>query len=841
MIPLPIDCHLPEILHAAKTHRRVVLVAPPGSGKTTRVPPALATAGLLPPSHPAIVMLQPRRVAARSSAARIAFENGWTLGEEVGYHIRNDRRIGPRTIVRVATEGILTRQLLADPFLDGIGAVILDEFHERSLHTDLALALLKEAADSVRDDLILIVMSATLDAEPVARFLGDCPIVRAEGRAYPVEVEYVAIGEKVPLADRVAKAMARVIETSPGGDRGDILAFLPGVEEIRRSAKALGPISARENLLVLPLHGSLDAEEQDRALRPADRRKVVLATNVAETSLTIDGVTAVIDSGLARFARHDPAMGLDCLELGWISRASADQRAGRAGRTAPGRCLRLWPEREDRGRPAFDEPEIRRVDLASTVLVLKSWGHINPKTFGWFEPPEAEALEAAERLLGMLGATDDAGALTEIGRALIALPIHPRLGRLLAGAAEMGRLGRGADLAAILSEKDILVTGDPRSPRPSPPPGVSDLIARLDILDETRRERFSPRLRDRGIDPNASRRVAEVASDLRRIGRRLPTRSPTDEGDEALLPLALLAYPDRVCRRRENDPGAARMVGGRGVRLDLASVVRDAECFVAIDPRDARRGGKREAVARIASAIDPDWLSVAFPGSVRRERSVHYDEERGRAVAIVATSYRDLPLREETHGSVSAEEAATALAEWLAPRALEFLREDEAAASWLDRYEFLLAAMPDSGLPAFDEAALVELVHAATQGRKTFAEARRMPLVPLLRGRLTFAQARLLDEEAPETIAVPTGNRIRLKYEPGRPPVLAVRLQEMFGLADTPRVAGGRVPVLLHLLGPNHRPVQVTDDLRSFWATTYHQVRKDLRNRYPKHSWPEKV
>ncbi len=836
MIALPIDPALPEILASLKAARRLVLVAPPGSGKTTRVAPSLARSGLLRPSHPAVVLLQPRRVAARASAARIAEENGWRLGEEVGYQIRGERRIGRRTIVRVATEGVLTRQLLADPFLDGVGAVILDEFHERSLHTDLALALLQEAR-TVRDDLILVVMSATLDADPIAAFLDSAPIVRVEGRSFPVAVTYVPFADKTPLHDRVAATVARSFES--GRMPGDTLVFLPGVEEIRRAGRAVSAIA--DGHLILPLHGSLPAEEQDRALRPADRPKLILSTNVAETSLTIDGVTTVIDSGLARVARHDPARGLDRLELSKISRASAVQRAGRAGRTAPGRCLRMWAEREDRGRPEFEEPEVRRVDLAATVLTLKAWGHNVPSSFGWFERPTAESLDRAERLLTDLGAIEaPGGPLTDIGRTLLTLPVHPRLGRLIAGAAALGRLADGADLAAILSEKDLLVRSESGRSREAPSRrGDSDLLTRLDALDEARRSRFSPSLRSRGIDPLAARRVAETAHDLLRVGRSLSNGSSDVSDASDLFFLPLLAYPDRVCRRRTADPSAATMVGGRGVRLEPESIVREAEFFLAIDPRDGKFGGKREARVKIASALDPSWLDDLFPGAVRRERVVRYDESRGRAVAFDSVVYRDLTLREETHGAVSGEEASRALAEWLATRAVPFLRENEAAAKWLDRLEFLRKSLPELDWPELAEDTLAEVIGSACSGKKTLEEARRVPLVPLLKGLMTFEQSRTMDAEAPETIEVPTGNRIRLEYEPGRPPVLAVRLQELFGVAETPRVARGRVPVLLHLLGPNHRPVQITEDLRSFWTTTYFQVRKDLRSRYPRHSWPD--
>ncbi len=841
MNSLPIDAHLDEIIATARSARRLVLTAPPGSGKTTRVAPRLALSAFAGQANRAVLMLQPRRVAARASAARIADEHGWTLGEEVGYQVRGERRISRRSIVRVATEGILTRQVLADPFLEGIGAVILDEFHERSIHTDLALALLREVADSVRDDLILIVMSATLDANPVSEFLGGCPIVRVEGRSYPVENDYDAGGPKNTLPDRVHSAVSRVIETAPH-DQGDVLVFLPGVEEIRRSGRLLATLAERHDLLVLPLHGRLTSQEQDRAIRPADRRKVVLSTNVAETSLTIDGVTTVIDSGLARFAKHDSARGLDRLELGWISRASADQRAGRAGRTAPGRCLRLWPEREDRGRAAFDEPEIRRVDLTSTVLTLKSWGTADVAGFGWFEAPPTNSIEASLKLLETLGALDSENRMTSFGHELLAIPAHPRLARLLQAAAGRGRLAEGAAVAAILSEKDILPPADrekPTSKQGESVRGDSDLLQRLDLLDRAERERFTPRLREAGIDPSAARRASEVRDDLIRLGRRLFANEPREDGDEILLALALLAYPDRVCRRRGEGLATARMVGGRGIRLDPSSVVRDAEFFLAIDPRDAKGSNVREARVRIASAIEPAWLSELFPEAIRRERVVSFDEGRGRAVCMDTTYYHDLPIRETPSGSVEPAEASQAIAAWISERPREFLAQDEAVSSWLERLAFLRSTMPDADLPEIDDMFLIEALSAACAGKTSLEAVRRVSLIPILRGSISFQQARMLEEEAPEAIEVPTGNRIRLKYDGIRAPILAVRLQEMFGLAETPRVAGGRVPVLLHLLGPNHRPVQITNDLKSFWNTTYFQVRKDLRNKYPKHSWPE--
>ncbi len=832
---LPIDATLPDVLDAIRRHRRLVLVAPPGAGKTTRLPPALVASGLLGPEHPNVVVLQPRRVAARSVAARIAEENSWTLGEEVGYQVRFERKIGPRTRLRIATEGILNRQVVADPFLEGVGAVVLDEFHERSLHTDLALALLKEVRDSVREDLILVVMSATLDAEPVSAFLGGAPIIRVEGRTFPVEITHRG-NDGAPLPDRMARAVTEAIESS--SDRGDILAFLPGAEEIRRTARLLDPVAHRHDLLVLPLHGSLPSDEQDRALRPSDRRKVVLATNIAETSLTIEGVSTVIDSGLARHASFDAERGVDRLELGRISRASATQRAGRAGRTRPGRCVRLWSDREGRGMAEADVADVHRVDLSGTLLALHAWGHADPMQFGWFERPAAERVEAAERVLGMLGALEDGGRVTAIGRRLLDIPAPPRLARLLWEANAVGLRRDGATLAALLAEKDILTRLDRRAGPESH--ATSDVLIRLDRMEEAESRRFHPGLRDLGIDPAAARRVAQARDDFLRISRRWPDIPPPPEGaEETLLRLLLVAFPDRVCRRRASDPMAGRMVGGRGVRLEADSVVRDGDLFLALDPRDDDRGLSREARVRIASLVRAEWLEGVFPGAVVVEKSARFDEGRQRVVGVHLVRYRDLVIEEDRHVALDPVMASDVLAGALIPRGLDFVREQEAAASWLARFELVARAMPEHDWPGLDEEAVAALIEAAARGRRSVEEVRAAPWADLLRGRLSYAQSRLMDREAPEALTVPSGNRVRLRYEAGKPPVLAVRLQELFGWAETPRVAGGRVAVVLHLLGPNYRPVQITDDLGSFWSQAYFQVRKDLRNRYPKHAWPD--
>lgn len=850
------------ILEAARVSRGAVVVAPPGSGKTTRIPPALARAGWLSPAYPNVLMLQPRRIAAWASADWIAREQGWTLGKEVGYHIRFDRCLGPETRLRVLTEGILNRMLLDDPFLEGVGAVILDEFHERGIHTDLAIALLREVRSTVREDLILLVMSATLDPGPIAEFLGGCPVLEAAGRTFPVAIQYIGSTQSALLSERVVVGVETALRAmSPPAasvSAGDCLVFLPGVEEIRRASRVLQPLAAEQSLEILPLHASLAVEDQRKALAPAEpgRRKVVLATNVAETSLTIDGVTAVIDTGLARVAAIDPARGLDTLHLRRISQASADQRAGRAGRTAPGICLRLWSEREHRGLPPFETPEIHRVDLTSTVLALHAFGHADLSSFRWFSPPPSSALDQAELLLQRLGAWDAQRArITPLGEALSRLPLHPRLGRIVHEAARRGWSRQGAALAALLSEDDLLSSASSDSPRGQPPHplrrdqrqlqrGRSDVILRLERLDEAERSRFAPNLRDRGIDPRVARRVARTRDELIRLARGW-TRGvpPSDPSEDDLLKLTLLGFPDRVCRSR-NPGGSAEaivgtMVGGRGVRLDPCSVVKDAEFFVAFDTRQMRSRGVLEGRVRIAGEVRVEWLAELFPESVWRESIVRYDPERAKVVGVLQESYLDLLLREEPHVVVNPIAAGRVLAETLGVDPRAWFERDEAAASWLARLELIRQAMPEADWPLIDDGSLKSLLEHACAGKRSLEEARAVSLSSWLNGLLSPRQQRWLEEQMPTHLDLPSGRRSRIHYQSGQPPVVKVRVQDCFGWRETPRLASGRLAVVLHLLAPNDRPVQITGDLASFWNTTYHQVRKDLRGRYPKHAWPE--
>jgi ATP-dependent helicase HrpB len=819
--PLPIDGVLPRLVAELRSHSCAVLRAPTGAGKTTRVPPALLDAGLA--GDRTILMLDPRRLAARAAARRIAFERGWKVGQEVGFHVRFDRQATDRTRILVLTEGLLVRYLQDDPFLERAGVVVFDEFHERNLDTDLALALVRKVQLEARRDLKLVVMSATIETEPIARFLGGAPVAESEGRLFPVEVTYLGSDERADLAERIGPAISRAVDATSG----DVIVFLPGVGEIRRAHDSLAPLANRKNLALFDLYGDLPADEQDAVLRPADRRKVVLATNVAETSITIEGVTAVVDSGLARILRYDAGVGLDRLELVRISRASAEQRAGRAGRTAPGICLRLWSEAEQRSMQEREEPEIRRVDLAGPALQLRCFGENDLSAFPWFEAPPTGALERALRLLELLGAVNARG-VTEIGRAMGRIPAHPRIARLLLEGGDEAALA-----GALLSERDPFARGRSRGPRESSRPSSdSDVLDRVRALEEFERTGHA------SVDLNAgaARFVLRARDDLLRHVRERKTRRATD-AEHALSRALLSAYPDRVARRRASGDPRGVLVGGRGVRLAEESAVREAELFVCVDLDAGKRGERAEALVRLASAIEREWLPKE---RVREEIATRFDEEREAVTASRRVLYEDLVLEEAQVALPDSVEVERTLAEAAARdprRALPLA--DEEVQRFLARLRCLREWMPELGLPEFSDGELAALLPELCAGARSFADLRKLPLVELLKSKLSRAQSVALDREAPERIRVPSGSAIAIAYEVGKSPVLAVRIQEVFGLADTPRIAGGRVKVLMHLLAPSHRPQQVTDDLRSFWNGAYREIRKELARRYPRHAWPE--
>lgn len=817
-----------------------MLRAPTGAGKTTRVPPALLDAGRTERGR--IIMLEPRRLAARAAARRMADERGGRLGDEIGYHVRFDRQCGPRTRILVVTPGILIRLLHDDPFLESTGVVIFDEFHERGLESDLALGMVRLVQQTVRPELRIVVMSATLAVDAVSAYLGGCPIVASEGGAYPVEIVHEARSEHQPWPLAVARAVERTLERTPG----DLLVFLPGLQEIRQAARHLEALAAERDLAVLPLHGDLPAEQQDAALLPQMRRKIVLATNVAETSITVEGVTGVVDSGLARLLVFDPRMGLDRLQLSSISRASADQRAGRAGRTQPGVCVRLWSGGAHRARPEQTEPEIRRVDLAGAVLQLLHLGETDVRHFPWLEPPREATVAQALALLRRLGAVDD-GGLTDLGRALARLPVHPRLARLLIEGQRFGEAKRVALAAALLSERDPF-TRSFDAPSPAPRHATSsDLLDRIEALEEFERSQRTATPRG-SLHRSAAHFVLRARDQLLRSlrsGKRrnepeeLATATPSHtllartSSDEIVLRSLLAAFPDRVARRREAGSRLGVMVGGRGVRLAPSSSVLEAEFFLCIDV-DA---GQKESLVRQASVIERDWLPAE---QMTTAVEVAFDAQTERVSAKRRVRFVDLLIEETDAPLPDGEETSRVLAAAAAEHLERVVPpEDSPAGLYRLRVRCLGQWMPELHLPNLDDAEMRELLTWLCHNCRSLAELRKADWLQAFQGRLNHTQRQAVECEVPERLQVPSGSRIALRYELGRPPILAVRIQELFGWTQTPRLAGGRVPVLLHLLAPNYRPQQVTDDLASFWTNTYPQVRKDLRARYPKHAWPE--
>jgi ATP-dependent helicase HrpB len=840
--PLPVDAILPEVVAALRRGRALVVEAPPGAGKTTRIPRALLEAGLAGDGE--VVVLEPRRLATRMAARRVAEEMGERPGGTVGYQVRFEEVAGPRTRLRYVTEGLLTRRLVASPDLPGVGAVVLDEFHERHLQGDLALALLHRLQRTRRPDLRIVVMSATLDAGPVARFLS-APSLRSEGRLFEVAVEYLSPSDAARddrLEDRVASAVRRVVAEQP---EGDVLVFLPGMAEIRRAARACAPLASRHGLEILPLHGDLSPEEQDRAVRPSPRRKVVLSTNVAESSVTIDGVTAVVDSGLARVSSHSPWSGLPRLEVRRVSRASAAQRAGRAGRTAPGRCLRLYTRHDHDTRPEFDLPEILREDLSETLLAVASAG--GPE-LAWLDAPPQAAADAARALLRDLGALDAAGGLTGTGRRLLRFPLHPRLARLVVEAEDRGAGAPGALLAALLAERDLRERAPDRG-RGTPPTGPSDLLELAHLFEEAARARFDPdRLRGMGVSPGAAQAVERSR---RQIAQALPGvrgRGAAEDAEEALLAATLAAYPDRVARRRA--PGSPEVVlaGGGSARLDESSVVREAPLLVAVDADERRdrpgpgaapgRGG--QVLVRVASAVTPEMILDVFPDALRWEEELSWNAGAERVDAFERMRYRDLVLEETRKPVPDPDRAAAVLAEAALARGIRSFAEEGEVDRLLFRLAFAARAAPESGIAAPAEEDLAAGLREACRGRRSFAELREAGVVPALLARLPAGARALLERLAPERVTLGGGRTVRVNYEGGeKPPWVESRLQDFFGATRGPSVGGGRVPLVLHLLAPNQRAVQVTTDLEGFWDRHYPALRRELMRRYPRHAWPE--
>ena len=853
MDALPIDPLLPEIVARLREAGTLVLEAPPGAGKTTRVPRALLDAGAT--GEREVLVLEPRRLAARLAARRVADELGERVGERVGYQVRFEDVSSAATRVRFVTEGVLTRRLLADPTLSRVGAVLLDEFHERHLQGDVGLALLRKLRRERRPDLLLGVMSATLDAGPVREYLGG-PSVRSEGRRFDVAIEYLTNPDIRPLHVQVAAAVRRLAPLD-----GHVLVFLPGAGEIRRALEACEPFAREHGYELVALHGELPPEQQDRAVRAGGPPRIVLSTNVAETSVTIAGVSGVIDSGLARVAGHAAWSGLSTLRLQRVSKASATQRAGRAGRTRAGRCLRLYTLHDFETRAPHEEPEVRRLDLAQTVLELRATG-VDPFALEWLEAPPKAALDAADELLTRLGALDAARALTQTGRRLLRFAVHPRLARLVVEAESRGAGGEGAALAALLGERDVERREsfeERRGPRQAKVSAHADAVERLEAFLEAKDHGFAAgRVRDLGLDAGAVRAVERVRQQLARVAERSRALKPA-ELDVALRMSLLAAFPDRVARLRERPTERAPGGGGRGPAQSIASgralqlasggaatlaessVVQDAALLVAVDAEERRADGAGRGggvIVRSAAAIEEDWLLDLFPDALVEEKALAWNASLERVDASLRLRYDALTLDERPDPSPDPAAVAKLLA--AEARATGAARLLERVAPLLARAAFVAEAFPDGGVaspgPLAD--ALDRALVALCEGRRSFADLRDATPDEAVAALLGPDALRALARLAPDSVTLPHGRRLAVHYDAGGPPWVESRLQDFFGAARGPAL-GGRVPLVLHLLAPNHRAVQVTTDLAGFWSRHYPAIRKELMRKYPRHAWPE--
>jgi len=830
---LPIDQALPALRVALIQGNSAVLQAPPGAGKSTVVPLALLDAPWL--KRRKILMLEPRRLAARAVASRMATSLGEPVGQTVGYRMRLDTRVSAATRIEVVTEGVLTRMLHADPALEGVGAVLFDEFHERNLQADLGLALLLQARRALETDLRIVVMSATLDGAAIAALLDDAPVVRCEGRTFDVAVHY--LGSGFPLlpggAESPERAVLLAVQRALREHDGDVLVFLPGAAEIRRVQSMLEGTAPRAGfsnpqlLRVLPLYGELDATAQDLALRTATDgcRQIILATNIAETSLTIPGIRVVVDSGLARRSRFDPVTGMSRLETVRISRAAAEQRRGRAGRVADGVCYRLWSEGSHRSLGAFTPPEILDADLAALALDLARWGAQDAADLRWLDPPPAAVLGSARDLLRRLGALDPEQRLTARGRRISELPLHPRLAQLLLVAAEHGVPDLGADLAALLTERDLL--------RRVGASNGTDISLRLDLL------RRSSTVHQ--VDARALERVRRISAQLRRaLPRERVAVSSAERQTGAAGMLLAAAWPDRIGRLRAAGERRYLLSNGRGAQFERADTLSQREFIVVLDVDDS----DRDARIQLAAALDRDDIDAALAGQIESEAVVEW-LEREQAVAARQIERLDALVLSDRPWTAPPERTAAAMLLGLRSMGLGALPWSDEARALQARVEFV-RVLPDGRCkdwPLFTDAALLAELDiwlapwlAGVTRRSQLAAA---PLLDALRARLGHARQSQLDSLAPTHLTLPTGSRARIDYLDDLAPCAAMRMQEVFGMADTPRIGGGRVAVTFKLLSPAQRPLQVTRDLASFWRNAYREVRKDMRGRYPKHYWPE--
>jgi ATP-dependent helicase HrpB len=863
---LPIYDIESDIIARLKSDRRLILSAPTGSGKSTQVPQMLLRHEMLGDGQ--VVILQPRRLATRLLAARVAQELGVSLGQEVGYQIRFENVTSAKTKIRFVTEGVLLRQMIDDPQLKGVSILIFDEFHERHLYGDITLARALDLQEQHRPDLSLVVMSATLNAAELEKYLSErrspdrpvaaeklrqlagqeigvpsCSVLSSEGRVYPVEISYAAqpsYNDKRPVWEQAADAFSYYVQS---GGEGDVLVFMPGGFEISQTLEAIRHAPGSKGFILLPLHGELEPRAQDAAVARYKQRKVVVATNVAETSLTIDGVRLVIDSGLARIPRYDANRGINTLLIDKISQANADQRAGRAGRTAPGVCMRLWSRDEHSHRPAQELPEIKRLDLAEVVLTLKAAGVEDLRKFRWLEKPDEISLTHAEELLLDLGALDKNNFITPIGRKMLAFPLHPRYARMLLAAQEFGCVHQACLVAALTQGRDLLLrnvdktTNDFREDLLGEK-ATSDFWILMRAWNYAAQNQFRlDACRKLGVHAVTARQVGPLLEQFLRIAKSegLDTK-PREVKDEALQKCILIGFSDRVARRLDQGTLRCELVHNRRGVLARESVVGHTELIVVAEVREVE-GREVNTILSLATAIDSAWLREFFPGDIESDLHVQFDAQQKRVVAAELLKFRGLALSAKRVDSPPADAAARILAEEIITGRLPLPNWDHSVEQWLARLDFLCANCPELQLPPFTDDDKTHVIGQLCLGAVSYKDVKEREVKPVITSWLSSAQKELLDKHAPERLLLPNDRTPKVVYEKNKSPFISLRIQELYDVNQTPKIAMGRVPVTVHILTPGMKPIQVTQDMPSFWREHYPKIKSELQRKYPKHFW----
>ncbi|MDL5046017.1 ATP-dependent helicase HrpB [Oscillatoria amoena NRMC-F 0135] len=840
---LPIYQVEEEFVSALADSLRVIIHAPTGSGKSTQIPQMLLDRGLA--DNGQVMILQPRRLATRMLAARVASERRERLGGEVGYQIRFEDFSGPETRIKFVTEGILLRQMLSNPRLDGIGTIIFDEFHERHLYGDITLARALQIQETLRPDLRIIVMSATLAVEELKNYLGpNTRIISSEGRTFPVEARYLRKADESPIWDQACEEFERLVTA---GVEGDFLIFMPGAYEIARTVQMIQASRAAKGFIVMPLHGELPPREQDAAVSRYDTRKVVVSTNVAETSLTIDGIRVVIDSGLARIPKYDPQRGINTLLIDKISRASADQRAGRAGRTAPGVCVRLWTEADHRLRAAQEIPEINRLDLSEVILTLKAAGVEDIRAFRWLEAPKPQLLDRAETLLRDLGALDlKTGQITSLGRRMLSFPVHPRYARMLLAAQDYKCVYPVALIAALTQGRSILMRGGARDVRDNRE-DILGSAAESDFFMLMRAWTFADKrgynldtCKKLGIHAQSARQVRPLFEHFLRIAKQegLDTE-PGPTQDEAIQKCILTGFIDHLAVRVDASSHRCLIIHGRKGQLSRDSVVTHAPLVVAAEVHEIEgRGGELNVSLEIITAVKEEWLREIFPDGFRETIETVFDAVQRRVTCVQRKLFCDLPLSQKNTDATDPEGAARVLAREVLKKNLILKEWTDEVNQWFIRVNFLAQHCPELGLSSLGKDDITALIEQFCLGAHSYKDIKDKPLWPTLREWLSPAQFALVDKHAPERLDLPSGKRGKITYfGDGTTPKLSTTIQNLFGLKSTPAIAMGRVPLLVEILAPNQRPVQVTTDLTGFWTEHYPKLKAELSRRYPRHEW----